>query len=285
MYNDENYYDDFSLNGEDVAYLDSNDDESLEYDDDESFEYDDDESLEYDDDESIEYDDDETSGEAIPAERRWGRFFRRSRYRRKPRVARGRRFGRSRFSRFRGRGVINTPAGKASIKLPGNIATKPDLQKIEKKVLANNKAILKNGKAIIRTDNNSKKVEKDLSARIIAQGKKVAKNVKSLESVQQSVMFSSLLGGPQSQQVELTPVNNDGSDQTNATSTRYKVNIKQSDNTNALLPLMMGGGMSGGGSSNNMMMPLMLLTLQDDDNKDNSTLLLAVAMMSMSSNK
>lgn len=290
MYNEDNYFEDYGLNG--TAVLDNYDDDNYEdsygeedndfedaiLEDDNDFEdafgeEDDYENAFGEDDDDFE---DEFGEDLSERRRRRGWRRRRRKRMRRIRAARRRRLKRFRPRAYKGRGLIKTPAGKARVTLPKNLANKKELQSLDKKIVINNKDLQKNAKAIKDLSSNIKKIDRSIVGKLRSQNRKINKNKKGIDAMQQSVMFSSLLGGSEIQQVELTELDAQG----NTTNTVKKHNLKvtKSDNTNALLPMMMGGGTGG---SNNMMMPMMMMAMQDNDgnSNDNSMMFLAMAMM------
>lgn len=261
----ESTYDDSVLyDSYDDSYEDSNDDS-------------------YDDDYPDDYDD--------YSERRRGGIFGGRRRAQNAQPARGGRMGRTNQGAYRGQGTIETPAGKAKVNLPPDLVSKKEFKELEAKVLANNKAILKNGKAIEVLNGNTKR----LDAGLAAQGKTVSGLQKNISGIQQGQMFSALLP-PKLEKVKVygggtADITTIPKDEANAID--VKVKSSSFDTLNTLLPLMFSGSMGGGsgslGSNNNMnmMLPMVLILTNkdnDDDKKDDNTMLL-VAMMMMMNNK
>lgn len=233
------------------------------------------------DDESFGESDDEDYSERS---RRGGRPFSSSR-RPNVRGASGRPFGRTPVSPYQGRGTINTPAGSAQVALPKDLVSKKEFQALEKKVLANNQAILKNGKGITGLNDNVKKLDRDLSARISDQAKRVADNKKAIGNAQQAQLFSAILP-PKINNITFSEAPVVGA----------AVGASASfDMTTAMLPALLTGGMgtgSGSGASgqNDMMMPLVLLAASGalgggntstSGSSDNTGLMLALVFMLM----
>lgn len=254
------------LNGEDILFdtMDAYDDS-----------YDD----SYDDD----YDDYSESEDDYSERRRTGGRGRRTR---PAQGARGSRMNRTSVNRYSGKATINTPAGKAQVALPPDLVTKKELKELEAKVLANNKAILKNGKAISVLNINTKRLDDGLAAHNrSAEGIK-----KTISGIQQGQMFSALLP-PKLEKIKVyggaAAIETIPKDE--AAAIDVKVKSSSFDSLNTLLPLMISGGMSGGtGSSNNnsmnMMLPLVLLMndkKEESDDKNDNTMLLVVMMMMM----
>lgn len=260
-------YEDF--NGEDILY-----DTDDAYFDDYNDGYDD----SYDD----SYDDDYSEDDDDYSERRKGRKGRT----RRAQGARGTRMNRVNTNRYGGKGTITTPAGKAKVNLPPDLVTKKELKALEAKVLANNKAILKNGQAIGVLNTNTKRLDDGLSA----QNRSNEGLKKSISGIQQGQLFGALLP-PKLEKVKIygdaaIPEIPAGE----AAAIDVKVKSSSFDSLTTLLPIMMSGGMSGGtgsgGNNMNMMLPMVLLLSQkdkDSDNKDDNTMLLVVMMMMMNS--
>ncbi len=177
-----------------------------------------------------------------------------------------------------GPGTIQTPAGSASVKLPDNLATKQELRALEERVLANNKAILVNGKAINRINENMKKMDASVNRRINEQRK-------TIDSLKQAQMFSLLLP-PKLEEIKAT-VSLDGNGVSTSKVTESRFNM-----TSALLPALMtgsfGSGMGGGSGSSSgssdMMLPMILLASSggfggSGGSSDNSAMMLALVMM------
>ena len=236
--------------------------------------YDDDYSDPYDDDYSDSYDDDYS-------ERR-----RRGQTRTRPaRGAQGVRMGRTSPGVYRGQGTIETPAGKAKVNLPPDLVTKKEFNELQAKVLANNKAILKNGKAIEVLNGNTKRLDSGL----VSQGKTLNGVQKNVSGIQQGLMVSALLP-PKLESVTISDVDKaiDATLTTPDNPTKATVKSASFDSMTTLLPLMMSGGMGGGSGSSasnnnmNMMLPMvLLLNNKDDDKKDDNTMLMVVMMMMM----
>jgi hypothetical protein len=195
--------------------------------------------------------------------------------------------GRTNQGAYRGQGTIQTPAGDAKVNLPPDLVSKKEFKELEAKVLANNKAILKNGKAIEVLNGNTKR----LDAGLVAQGKTVSGLQKNVSGIQQGQMFSALLP-PKLTQVTIT------SDVTGASTAAPKtaeISSSKTDTLTSLLPLMISGGMggaSGSGGSNNMNMMLPMILLLNDKNNtntggnnNNDNTMLMVVMMMMMNNK
>lgn len=162
---------------------------------------------------------------------------------------------------YRGSATMNTPAGQAKVKLPSDLVSKKEFKALEVRVVANNEAIIKNGKAIDVLNANTKKLEQRLD-------KMTAANKKQFSSINQGLMMSALI------QPSLTSFTPQGG-------AEVKVSNSAFDSTSALLPMLFSGGMGGGGGSNDMMLPMMMIALQGQgsSSNDNSGLFIAMAMM------
>lgn len=204
----------------------------------------------------------------------------RGRRTRTARGAHGSRMARTDAGWYQGKGTISTPAGKAQVTLPPDLVSKREFKALEAKVLANNRAILKNGKAIDVLNSNSKRLDDGLSS----QHKSIDKFKKSLQGLQNSQLFSVLLP-PRLEKVTVTSAI--PADTSKERPAEVAVENTSFDTMTSLLPLMLSGSLGGATNGNNpgqnMMLPLLLILNDRDkdrkDKNDNTLLLLAMMMM------
>lgn len=205
---------------------------------------------------------------------------RRGRRTRNARGAHGSRMSRTDAGRYQGRGTIDTPAGKAQVTLPPDLVSKREFKALEAKVLANNRAILKNGKAIDVLNSNGKRLDDGL----LGQRKSIDGFRRRLQGLQNSQLFSVLLP-PKLEKITVTSAV--PTDTTEERPAEVAVKNANFDTMSALLPLMLsgslGGNNSGASDGQNMMLPLLLILNDRDkdrkDKQDNTLLLLAMMMM------
>ncbi len=190
---------------------------------------------------------------------------------------------------YRGTGQIDTPAGKAKVNLPDDLVRQGEFRELEKKVLANNKAILDNSKAIGVLNSNTKRLDDGL-ARL---GKSLDENTKKIGGIQQGQMFSALMP-PKLTEVTFNKSVFDATKDVSDTNPKVDtVKSAKFDMMTTLLPLMVSGGMGGSSSSssskdgnNNMGMMLPMILLMNNNNSGSSgssdnTMMILVMMMMM----